>query len=303
MVRGHIIVPQNFLQTETRNGYTIPLDMKLVWEKQLEILNEIDRICSIHGITYYAIGGTLLGAIRHKGYIPWDDDIDIAMLREDYDRFCCIAVENLKSPFFLQTEKTDPGYLIRHAKVRNSDTTGILKSQSDNNYSFNQGIFVDLFPLDRIPDDKIEEFHFFADLYELWGTVHRLSSAANRENMTFLKDSEKELSREQLRVAAYRSNVSYEECSSKYKDCQTKRVAILPLTILPDTISTRWIFDSCLFSSTEMSPFEFMSIPVPKSYKEILNNTYGEWTVLKQADSLHGEVFFDVNKSYKAYIK
>ena len=80
-------VPDNFLEGEIRNSFYVESMMKKVWAAQLEVLHEIDRICKKHNITYFADWGTLLGAVRHKGFIPWDDDMDITMKRQDYIKF------------------------------------------------------------------------------------------------------------------------------------------------------------------------------------------------------------------------
>ena len=80
-------VPDDFLEGEIRNSFYVESMMKKVWAAQLEVLNEIDRICKKHNITYFADWGTLLGTVRHKGFIPWDDDMDITMKRQDYIKF------------------------------------------------------------------------------------------------------------------------------------------------------------------------------------------------------------------------
>ena len=90
------------LEEEIRDGYKVSADMKKLWSVQMEILDEIDRICKKHNITYYADGGTLLGAIRHKGFIPWDDDLDVQMYRDDLEKFCKVAKDELKPPFFFR---------------------------------------------------------------------------------------------------------------------------------------------------------------------------------------------------------
>ena len=80
---------------EYREGFFVEEKMKRAWAAEMEVLKEIDRICNAHGIQYFADSGTLLGAVRHKGFIPWDDDIDIAMKREDYQKFLAVAPKEL----------------------------------------------------------------------------------------------------------------------------------------------------------------------------------------------------------------
>ena len=81
----------SFFRDETRDGFAVPGLMKRCWGAQLRVLEEFDRICEKHGIRWFAFCGTLLGAVRHKGFVPWDDDVDIAMLREDYENFLGVA--------------------------------------------------------------------------------------------------------------------------------------------------------------------------------------------------------------------
>jgi len=80
-------LPDGFLQSEYRDGYFVDATMKRVWAVELDLLEQFQNICKRHSLKYYAIGGTLLGAVRHKGFIPWDDDIDVGMPRADYDQF------------------------------------------------------------------------------------------------------------------------------------------------------------------------------------------------------------------------
>jgi lipopolysaccharide cholinephosphotransferase len=132
--------------------YTKPLQ-----EHSLRILKEIDRVCREHSIPYFITNGTLLGAVRHKGFIPWDDDIDVAMLRPDYDRFAANVGQWLSEPFeFIspETHERCPGEL---SKVIDASTTLIER------WGYNQlgGVYVDVWVLDAVPDRKwLRSIHF-----------------------------------------------------------------------------------------------------------------------------------------------
>lgn len=127
--------------------------LQRVHELELKIALEIRRICEKHHIPYFLTAGTLLGAIRHGGFIPWDDDMDIGMLRSDYDRFLRACQEELGDAYFLQTWDTDPEYPFSFAKIRLNGTHFVEGfSQAG---TMHDGIFVDIFPFDSAPDEKI----------------------------------------------------------------------------------------------------------------------------------------------------
>ena len=117
---------------------------------ELEMLVELDRVCRANGITYQIWAGTQLGAVRHKGFIPWDDDIDIYLLREDYDRLMTLS-DSFLEPYFLQNVYTDHYFSRPFARLRNSNTTGFVTQIE--RYEANRGIFIDLFPIDGICDE------------------------------------------------------------------------------------------------------------------------------------------------------
>lgn len=127
------------------------IDPRLRWLQmvELEILNEFVCVCEKHGLRYYLVGGTLLGAVRHEGFIPWDDDVDVAMPREDYEHFAQIAREELAPQYFYQSPDTDPCYFLTYAKIRKNGTE--IYEERFKNAKFHKGIFIDIFPLDPCP--------------------------------------------------------------------------------------------------------------------------------------------------------
>lgn len=129
------------------------MDLSLIQSQMLDILLEFDRICRKYHLKYTLAWGTMLGAVRHGGFIPWDADADILMLREDYEAFCSICEKELDSRFFLQTKHTEPAYRYNVARLRKNNTALIYRTWK--NAGFHQGIYVDVQPLDHLPDSRI----------------------------------------------------------------------------------------------------------------------------------------------------
>lgn len=125
----------------------------LLWqmqERMLDILSVIDEICSRHGISYWLSGGSMLGAVRHGGFIPWDDDLDIEMLRPDFLRLMDILKKELPEHLALQWHTTDPNYFFQYAKVRDRRSELFERNGYDTVWK-EHGIFIDIFPLERAP--------------------------------------------------------------------------------------------------------------------------------------------------------
>lgn len=119
---------------------------------ELDMLKTLDSICCANGIQYFLVGGTCLGAVRHKGFIPWDDDIDVGMSRKDYEKFCEVAKTQLPSDLFLQNYHTEPNCGLIFAKIRKNNTT--LSEVYSHHIDMNQGIWIDIFVYDNVPDDE-----------------------------------------------------------------------------------------------------------------------------------------------------
>lgn len=140
-------------EEETVADYKISDKMKKIWKTELAMLDEVERICKKHRITWFLVHGSLLGAVRHKGFIPWDDDLDIAMPREDYDRFLQAAAAELKEPLSLHTPETEPEiFWGGFARVRNAHTTAIEARELG--HQGNLGIWIDILPLDVCTMDE-----------------------------------------------------------------------------------------------------------------------------------------------------
>lgn len=163
------------------NEYIMTQDeLHRVQDIQEELLQEVDRICRKCGIHYNMVGGTMLGAIRHKGFIPWDDDADIGLLRKEYERFreACKTELNTDKYYFQEISITD-GYRWGYAKLRKKGTKFVRLGQEFMKYE--QGVFIDLFPMDNVPDNpivrKIHFFNCFLVRKFLWSAVGKNSES------------------------------------------------------------------------------------------------------------------------------
>ena len=135
---------------------------------QLEMLKLVDQMCRKSDIKYSLFAGTLLGAVRHKGYIPWDDDLDICMAREEYNRFIHIWQQAPPKGYLLQNKENSPGFTQTFTKIRKEHTTFLETENEIGRY--HNGIFIDVFPVDRIPSGRFARYLFFwrCLLYQLF---------------------------------------------------------------------------------------------------------------------------------------
>lgn len=145
---------------------------------ELELLKEVERICQKCDIHYTIIAGTMLGAVRHGGFIPWDDDADVALLRPEYEKFVKACQTELDTTrFYFQDHTNTPGYRWGYGKLRRKDTLFLREHQEHMPYE--QGVFIDVFPMDGIPDNRMKrrfhDFHCFCIRKILWSEVGRIA--------------------------------------------------------------------------------------------------------------------------------
>ncbi len=162
----------------------IKLDANMLRQLQLielELLLEVKRICQKCDIHYSIIAGTMLGAVRHGGFIPWDDDADIALLRPEYEKFRLACQTELDTErFYFQDHRNTPGYRWGYGKLRRKNTIFLRENQEHMPYQ--QGVFIDIFPLDQVPENKflrtIANFHYFCIRKIMWSPVGMLAAKA-----------------------------------------------------------------------------------------------------------------------------
>ena len=161
MLRGRMEIKMNLDNSQMLKLRQVELDMFKAFLSACKTLN----------LRYYLIGGALLGAVRHKGFIPWDDDIDIGMFREDYEKFKKKAQKFLPEYYFVQTNETEPAYPLSFIKIRDNRTTFIETSVKK--FPINHGVYIDIFPLDYYPKNKLSQFYLKFRKKVIYSRIYR----------------------------------------------------------------------------------------------------------------------------------
>lgn len=296
-----IELPGGFLEEEIRCGYTVTAECKKLWAVELDLLAEFDRVCRKHGLTYFADGGTLLGAVRHQGFIPWDDDVDVIMYREDYDRLTQIAVQEFQYPYFFQTPFTDLGLIMGGSRLRNSNTTNVSDFVNKRPYQ-NKGIFIDIFILDNLPDSEFQ-LKIYKRVLKYYWRILRYASYYDEYFKTDRKNSLKGrvIGRMALAlkhiVGIERLSRGYTQLSTIYSHADTKRICDVESTRGKKVFLKKW------YDCNDISwvPFEHIQIPVPNSYNHILTALYGDYMVMKQVPAIHRPLAYNTGIPFSEY--
>lgn len=251
---------------------------------QLECLIELDRICRKHKIRYSLDGGTLLGAVRHKGFIPWDDDIDVIMLRRDYEKFYKICKTELDtSRFFLQEHRTDPYYCVGYPRIRRKNT--VYQRAGHEHMKYQNGVFIDLFVLDNVPDNVMLR------------KLHRLICFCNRK-ILWSKTGKKLAPTCLLRawyslVSLIPARVAFASDSAVSRLCNRRKTELVRHNThpYPNPDVCGYGIPARLLNSLTLLEFEGRKFPAVKDYDEYLTMLYGDYSELppveKQKPSIH----------------
>lgn len=264
----------------------------------LDILLEIDRICKKYSIDYYLYAGTLLGAVRHKGFIPWDDDIDVVMFRKDYNRFLDICKKESKgSRYELQTIETDPYTNNPWAKLHDKNTAFISGFRREEAM---EGVNIDIFPIDNAPDNSIIR-KVRGILVDKCNYIYQFRFAREFDECT-------------LKMRIFRKIIAcippwdemkfkrkYDKYIQKYNKKNTKHVVYLSNRKYRKKVALKKWFEEKVYME-----FEGILFPVPGGWKEILNLLYGknymELPPIEQRVTQHGTKIIDLDRSWRDYI-
>ncbi len=245
---------------------------------QLEILKELDRICRKYGIAYHLFAGTLLGAIRHRGFIPWDDDIDVCMLRKDYEKFLRCCQSDLKSDYFLQYYETDDQSIIQFAKIRKNNTIFTNKMYQDT--GMHNGIFIDVFPLDNVkPDTLMGKLHpyLFQVLYAI-GSSRMKNKAIHAKNL--FNKTVRMFFFFLLRITPKKTtDTMTQQVLQMFNKEETVFVNHLTNGVNKKRLE-KYLRDKSTFYDIILVDFEGHLFPAPKNFHEVLTRNFGDYMKL-----------------------
>lgn len=262
-----------------------------IWRVELEILDEIDRVCAENDLRYSLAYGTLLGAARHKGFIPWDDDIDIMMPREDYERLRLLWDKEAKAGFILEDETMYDDYVNNFAKVRKDHTT-FLQFESERSCSHHTGLFVDVFSGDRVAPSRIRRMIQYAEF--------ALCLLYNRGYSSGAKGARGMAERILLKVVPKRYHRRLSNAfgrASRRWNGNTKAKIVFP----NDQTSLKRYYPADLFDDLIRVPFQGKEYLVFKNYDEILKLRYGNYMQLPPEEERvwrHHPIIVDFEKNY-----
>lgn len=285
--------PKSYFEDEVRDGFYVPAMIKKAWAAQLQVLEDVDRVCRENNIQYFAEWGTLLGAVRHHGFIPWDDDMDICMKRADYNKFLAIAKDKLPKGYDLFGIHNEENLDNIVTRVINTRTINFSQEflYKFNGFPFCSGI--DIFPLDFIapnPDDD----KFVKDVINIVNSVAKAvgsDAGAVTELESELCEIE-EMCGVQLKrddTLFQQLNILVDNLCSIYTEEEAKDITIMALWLEGGTYK----FPKEYYSKSVRIPFENTTIPVPVAYDSILKRKYGDYMKPVHTWDSHEYPFFD----------
>ncbi len=284
----------DFFKEEMRDGFLVSEKMKKVWYIELNLLQEFDRVCRKYNLRYFADYGTLLGAVRHKGFIPWDDDIDVTMLRVDYEKLKEVASDEFKEPYFFQNSYTDC-MIWPISKLRDSRTTAIEFPSIGT--EFNQGIFIDIFPLDDVFDELEKNKRLYIMKREMWKSIvderGLLKEVESGKRFLLPYDILTEL----LSLPIRDRMKEFETfCQIHFGESEN-------INFLTSHFNGSSARKSAWYRDVMYLPFEYIQMPVPVDYDLRLKAQYGNYHEFVRSGSDHEGIIFEPDIPYKKYLE
>ena len=311
--------PESFFEQEIREGFYLDTTMKTLWAAELELLQKVAEVCDKYGLKWFAACGTLLGAIRHEGFVPWDDDMDIWMIRNDYNTLMKVLPKELPEDYHVRSPLTEEGYDQFHTCVNNGSGISIAKDWLERNHNCPFTVGLDIFPLDYLPRNEADR-ELQKNLFTLAGRVAQVAKQMARGDYDAKEgETEEEV---QARLQYFKQEMEdgivylKESCKlpinqqlleeEKWYDLSSEmwkwanHIAMMYNEDEADVLVgyvdyTLWEFKKFpkeWFAETYAASFENFMIPIPAGYDHILELVYGDYMVIRKKTGTHEYPFY-----------
>lgn len=299
---------EDYFKPEIREGFFIDTTMKMVWAAILETLARVSAVCSKYDIQWYCAYGTLLGAIRHEGFIPWDDDMDIWVMRKDYNRMMEVLPKELPGEYKILSPLTDDGYDLFHCCINNGRTITANPDRLREYHGCPFTVAIDVFPLDKVPRDEnngktqLQMFSLISDaalaarslgLDEITGQ----KKADTMSDLLQVKETMENLYGYHFNDAVFVGD-DYRLMSSEFWKC-ANCIAMLYDDADFDYYANYYDykrygskFEKEYFSDVYSADFENVMLPIPSGYDELLKKIYGDYMTRVKGGGTHEYPFY-----------
>lgn len=299
--------PKKYFEDEYRDGFLVERTMKCAWAAQLEVLRHISDICERHGLKYFAFFGTLLGAIRHHGYIPWDDDIDIAMLRSDYQEFLKVCKAELPEEYCVLNCYDYPEWDEVNIRITNGAYIDISEKRMSEYYGCPFSVGVDIYPLDILPDDP-EVLKQEKEILNLIANTNDALTSLENETEPNKQNEWRKITIEGLQAISnvlefqfdYNANIHsqlyqlFDQMCQVFSQEEGQKVTTMPTFIKG---AEKMVFHKLWLRESIDFPFEYGTIKVPVGYEACLWARFGvNYMVPRQIKASHDYPFYKQQK-------
>ena len=304
----YMFFEKEYFEDEVRDGFYVPAQMKHAWAAQLEVLNDIDKACTENEIQYFAEWGTLLGAVRHHGFIPWDDDMDICMKRADYEKFLRIYDKIMPENYTIYNITTDTETDDFLSRVINGRSINFDKIHLEKYHGFPYSAGIDIFPLDFIaPDEDDDKYQreVIAIVNTLAKTIRGMQedeSLMTEEAIADVKEDVKHIEKlcnitiDEDADLVQQLNILVDRLCGLYTEDESEYITLMPLWLDVNGIwrdGERYRFPKDYYTKTVRLPFENTTIPVPYAYDKILKKKYGDYKQFVHEWGTHDYPFYE----------
>ncbi len=270
--------------------------MNQLQNKELELLGLFVDVCKKLNLKYFLLCGSALGAVKYNGFIPWDDDVDVGLYREDYEIFIKEAPKLLPKHIFLQNYKTDPSFPQIFSKLRNSETAYIEKTVA--HLPINHGIYIDIFPLDGYPEESKEQ-----------KVLEKKKTGYKRQLACVFETERGFVSRTVCFLNRLRGCHKRTRSIAEKYDSLVKGFSVEGSTVICNHGNWQGKLEYApkeQYGKGAVMNFEGLEVTVPEKYDEYLTQKYGDWRAELPVEEQVGHHYYeimDTEKSYKTYLK